>query len=317
MNGQKRPSRKRRPSFRLTKLMRRPMERTAAVREKYPKIVASDFMSADGITVIVDTGSMARDRKAVRKLQLMNRQGASKAVIHLVNGPDLTKKMLGLVRANMGAFRGRRVLVVYPGEAAKIVKGYVDRMLAGSKNEEMKRVFSNTCPVRAKRIVRKGKPTVEVDVVPLERLGRADVVLVVDDVVSSGQTAGNLCRNSIGYAYETVDATELHLRARSEIHRLAANATWPDWYLATWVMAEPVLKGKESENSGLAGIKGYEKVFAAGIIKPTAGQIPAINSLSTLLRGDQKGRVVRQSFVEKAVNDRKLFGRIISRVRNA
>ncbi len=306
---------RRMPLFKMTKMVRRPAPRTASVRQKYPKIEASDFLSADGYTVIVDTGSLKKDRRAVRKVQSLNRPGASKGVIHIVNGVDLTKKMLGLVRRNLGIFRGKKVLVVYPGEAAQTVRKYIGGILANSRNAELKRVFSNSVSVRARRIVQDGKPSVAVEAVPLEKLGRADVVLVVDDVVSSTQTAGRLRQTSVDYAYKVVDETSLHLRARSQTHIQASNATWANWYLATWVMAEPSTKEKTAKGRGPAGVGGYEKVFAAGVIKSTADQIPAINSLSTFLRTDSKGRAVRESFVEKAVENKSLFDSIIKSLR--
>lgn len=177
--------------------------------------------------------------------------------VRLVNADDCT---FGLYKA-VSSLISQETLFVFPGQGAKDVK---------RRLEFLDIDFISFINVRTKRYWKSGnRPEVEIKWPELSNI-KANRIVVIDDVISSGGTVLALRKNAPDF-----------------LQRLP-------WNLLTWVFKKSSRKILNNES---------ESCFAVFDVKSPSGNM-AINSLSTLIKKEE----VLTSFAKKhSVCPKKLF----------
>lgn len=176
---------------------------------------------------------------------------------------DLESPMVDLITARLAGFDPETTAIVFPGEGAKAVRR--ESLGVGGTVDGFRQFFLPT-----NRIVDNGRVvgvTVELPIDTREELasGRFRQILVVDDVVATGKTLNTL---------------------RAAVQECSPNPL--AFTSCVWFAREPT------------DITGYESVRAVYRYWTREGYA-ALNSLSTWLRTDWKGFVVRGKYKEKYI----------------
>ena len=133
-------------------------------------------------------------------------------------------------------------------------------------------------------LIKPGQFDLKVDFSSLPDQLSSTWVVIVDDVVATGQTASTIA---------------LYLKKTYPGIRCA---------LATWLMVEP---RQDNSNSGIQGI---DYVFADYIVRGNYTRQPPINSLSCLIRNYGKYDSVKKAFIEKYIRNADQFNQVISSI---
>lgn len=228
-------------------------------RRRFPKIKFGKFYVADGNVLIQDCspGVNIQDNERINSLinEQLNSEG-SLATFQIVDANEASKKLLQLLSRK----RNKNSLVLFPGNGALSVKKY----LSALDSEYANGVY---IPV-SRTMIDKGKFEVYVKIPDLPK-GFSEILLI-DDVVASGQTS-------------TAIVKELAKKT----------GTLPPIDLACWL----TLDNRDPYYS--AGLPYFRSVFASLVVKGNNVSKPAINSLSCLL--DQTGRYdrVKQEYTRR------------------
>lgn len=228
-------------------------------KQKFPEINFGGFYLADGNIIIQDctpeTDILENERTNFLIKTWLNSE-ESLVTFQVVDAFKATERLLKLLARK----RKKNSLVLFPGNGALSVKKYLSAL--GSE-------FANGVYVPVSRtMVDKGKFKVYVDLPDLPR--DFSEILLIDDVVASGQTS-------------TTVASALARKI----------GILPPIDLACWL----TLDNRDPYYS--AGLPYFRSVFTSSVIKGNNVSKPSINSLSCLL--DQTGRYdrVKQEYTRR------------------
>jgi len=255
--------------------------------ERYPKLLFNLACVVDGAVLINDllaftplfdfsTGNtifnMARELNTTSAITLQVVDGA------LAN--DFLLSTLATPAFKMGP----KPLIVFPGEGARIVSEYMRRQEPGIYD-----LFDmeNAVYLNCKRTMRrKGVFDIAVDPSALPENFRGGNVLIIDDVIASGQT---------------IQAVAGKVREKYGKINIAA---------ATWFFVEPSIKQNKESPSGIEGI---DLTIASFALRGNYMRRPPINSLSCFIREGENPNYseVKAGFIEKYIEDKNKFQRIL------
>lgn len=228
-------------------------------RKEYPEVKFSESALCDGNILIQDCTPRFPEKlnvSANEKISLLLNCPESRVTFQIIDALAATKTLAELV----GQVNTSQTLVLYPGNGALSVLNYLINF------EE---AFSEGIKVPVTRcFLGKGKYKILVDL-PQNLPRNFEEILVIDDVVASGQTVRELaCALSRRYGM------------------------LPKMRLACWL----ILSTAEFRPY-------YDEVFTSWIIKGNYTSRPPINSLSCLLESQEKYDQVKVNYVSKYLKD--------------
>lgn len=230
-----------------------------AFKELYPEIKFGRFYLSDGNILIQDCSpnvpASDNDRLNQEINQTLNTE--SKVTFQIVDGLEATQELLRLLKPD----KLKNTLVVYPGNGALAVKKYLTSLAPD--------IFEGVYVPTYREMINKGKFNISVDL-PDELPHNFSRILVVDDVVASGQTA-----RAIACA----------------LARKLGNL--PPVNLACWLMLD------KQDQYYPAGLPYYQSVYSAYILKGNGVSRPPINSLSCLLSDEGKYETVKKAYLDR------------------
>jgi hypothetical protein len=225
---------------------------------RYTSLSFARHLCTAGRTILVDEPLTTEAEKALRSLETIDGHE-----LIFLNCDELASELdlfIGQVLAE-----DKKVLAVFPGNGANYARK-LSKSVSGVRGVS----------VFAKRFWEPGKdPIAIVGTIPVETFLVLDVttVLVIDDVISSGQTMRKLYRNN----------TWRFPRAR--------------WVGASWASQVPHTKPRD-----VSGIAGYQSIFTSCLItSPQQKRVP-INSLSTLRQDVEIARQYAQRHFKKPID---------------
>lgn len=241
-------------------------------KKSFPKINFGGFYVADGNIIIQDCTpetDISENERIDYLIKTWLNSEESLVTFQLVDALKATEKLLKLLARK----RKENTLVLFPGNGALSVKKYLSTL--GSE-------FANGVYIPVSRtMIDKGKFKVLVDLPDLPK--NFSKILLIDDVVASGQTAA------------TVVST---LSRRIGI--------LPPIDLACWL----ILDSRDPYYP--AGLPYFRSVFTSLVIRGNNVSKPPINSLSCLI--DQTGRydIVKRKYVEKYFKDTQVSNKLLN-----
>jgi len=247
-------------------------------RRKFPGIKFNSFVIADGNILIQDyTPNLTAEtnRRATCLIKKELNTPESLITFQVVDGLTATQNLV----ATLPQKRWDNTLILFPGNGALSVRKYL-RVIEPKLSEGL---FVST----QRRMIGKGKFEVSVDL-PNNLPKSFSDILVIDDVVASGQTA------------ETV--------AASLAKKLGI---LPPINLASWV----VLNNRDSYYP--AGLPYFKSLSASFIVKGNGVSKPPINSLSCLLGGAERYDRIKREYVVRYLKNEKALNKIKEAVRVA
>ncbi len=281
-------------------------------RNKHPSIRANGVLVPDGYILLNDLHGRLHEtaRKHVQAFA-----ATQPNVFHHVSAKYLTRGLLEQLRKRELGLQGKKVAVIYPGEGAKAVYGFIREAIRREPGRYGPLEFLVKNPIFV-RVVRravegkKGQFSIKVGSVDLERFEDASVVLTVDDVISSGQTLNSLKREILKEADRVIESSRLHLGFYRTDYPGASRAEKAKWLACSWLAVEPTKKRP------LQAGNEFDKIVAAKLVSHTSGGVPPINSLSTFLQKNEKGVIVRRAYLANVSRSR-AFGRMLANIRKA
>lgn len=242
---------------------------------KWPAIIFSKACLVDGAVLIQDIAADNTLTQAAKKINEI-----SSITLHIVDGLSLTKDIITLVKRS--GILDDNPLIIYPGNGSQSVRRHlisVDKQFA-----------SNSLNLSTQRtMIRNGEFDLTVDYSPLPQNIDTKTVLIVDDVVASGQTA---------------QAISSEIKARFPNVKCV---------LATWLFLLPT---KPTNKASASGIDGIEQTLASIVLKGNLTSRPPINSLSCFVRNEKEYEQVKNEFICKYMNDVEQFQTILKQVSN-
>lgn len=207
---------------------------------KFPNLWCLTHLVTSGLVVINDIGLSSELMRSFLSLETRNDREVTGLDANL-----LSTELLSMLVAAKLCGQDKRVLTVFPGNGALMVKNYLDSSYQG-----------NFALCSAKRFWRVGEdPQISVSDIQTDcflNLGVTSIV-AIDDVISSGGTLQVLCRRN-QWKFPRRDAM---------------------WHAATWVSQVPRHKAP-------SGVNGYAQALVVCLVEGTNGRLVPINSLSTL-----------------------------------
>lgn len=254
--------------------------------QKYPKLTFAKVCLVDGNVLIQDVEPRPPLSQEIKRLcQELNENTWS--TVQTVNGMELTCELLEILSCYSFLF-SKKPLVIYPGEAGKIVKEYIELALDEEPNPDLAFLKKGVLLPTQRRMVKPGKFKIELDLANLPPEIKNDSVLVIDDVVATGATAKTIAE------------------------KVGERMPKRQFFLASWLFLRPSEKENQKSPSGVAG---YERSFCALALKGNYVQRPPINSLSCFIRDDEKGQMVKASYFEKYVWDKEGFNQKLEAIK--
>lgn len=259
--------------------------------ERYPKLRFNLACLVDGAVLINDLLAFTPtfDFTTVDTICNMAKElnTTSAITLHVVDGAlpnDFLLRMLATPVFKMGP----KPLIVFPGEGARLVSEYMRR-----QEPEIYDLFDmeNAVYLNCKRTMRrKGVFDISIDPSALPENFRGGNVLIIDDVIASGQTIQAVAE-----------------KVRKKYGR--ANIT-----AATWFFVEPSVKENRESPSGIEGI---DLTIASFALRGNGMRRPPINSLSCFIREGENPKYgeVKARFIEKYIEDKNKFQRILEEMR--
>lgn len=229
-------------------------------RQKFPKISFDKFVLADGNILIQDSTSSLGPKENKKVNDLIRKElntDKSLVTFQIVDGLTATQNLATIFPQK----EWDNTLILFPGNGALSVREYL-RIV---KPELSRGLF---IPVQRK-MVGKGKFTISVNLPDQLPQGFSDILLI-DDVVASGQTA------------ETV--------AGSLARKLGI---LPPINLASWVTLE------NRNSSYPVGLPYFRSVFTSFIVKGNGVLRPPINSLSCLIGGAKRYDKIDENMLDR------------------
>ncbi|MFH1833292.1 MAG: phosphoribosyltransferase [Candidatus Levyibacteriota bacterium] len=201
--------------------------------------------------------------------------------MQVVDGAVLSRTLIDLCMKDE-ELKSKKPLLVFPGEGARVVGKYLKKMKPKlTANNE---VF---LPTR-RTMVKSGVFNLSVDYSSLPNTLDTNTVLIIDDVVATGQTA------------EEVAST---LKMRFPGIRCI---------LASWLFVWPSTNENKKSPSGVNGI---DKIITSIILKGNYTARPPINSISCFMRNEQRYRDVKKNFTDKYIGDKNAFQEIMEELK--
>ncbi|GEM_PF-6690160 len=257
--------------------------------DQYPGIRAGGVFVPDGYILLNDLRSYER---RVAQRELLSFAGTQKNVFHIVNAQDLTRVLLDqLKKSRIGRVP---TVPVYLGEAARTVFEFVRERIAREPQKYQSLRFLAEKPVfvsASRSAKKKGVFEVRIGEIDLRWFSNSRQVLVVDDVISSGQTIAALKEKIMQAVGQELDSARSHLGTRRPEYPGAIDAANARWLACSWLTVAPGKKHSLQTENQIDGI------ITARLVRHSSGRIPPINSVSTFLRRDAKGSLVRRGYV--------------------
>lgn len=243
-------------------------------RINWPAVIFNKACLADGAVLIQDIPSLAKLTESAKRLNEI-----SNITLHVVDGLSLTQDMLNLIN-KLGVLNADP-FIIYPGNGATSVRKFLALI-------DDKRFLINSVYLPTQRtMMRKGEFQLDVDYSSLPQGIDTETVLIIDDVVASGQTAQTI-------AFE--------IKTRFPEARCV---------LAAWLFLIPTKPENKKSASGIAGI---DQTIASIVLKGNIVSRPPINSLSCFKRSGNKYDEMKTKFIKKYISDPKAFKEFIDRL---
>lgn len=235
-------------------------------RANWPAVTFDKACLVDGAILIQDISPDNTLTKAAKKLNEI-----SSITLQIVDGLNLTKDIIALIKKS--GVLSNDPLIIYPGNGSQSVKKYL------SSDEKQLTVNSISLPTQ-RTMIENGKFDLTVNYFSLPQNIDTNTVLIIDDVVASGQTAQTI-------------ASEIKVR-------------FPDarCILATWLFMVPTKPENKKSSSGIMGI---DQTIASIVLKGNLTSRPPINSLSCFTQNDKKYDEIKTYFMQKYINDQNKF----------
>lgn len=242
-------------------------------KTKWPAITFSRSCLVDGAILIQDIAPDAALTQAAKKLNEI-----SNITLQVVDGLSLTKDMVTLIKKS--GVLSYNPLIIYPGNGSQSVRRY---LISADKQFALNSVSLPT----QRTMIRNGEFDLTVNYFPLAQNINTGTVLIIDDVVASGQTAQSI-------------AAELKKRFPSI-----------RCVLATWLFVMPTRP--ENKNSD-SGIRDIDQTLSSIVLKGNLTSRPPINSLSCFIRSEDQYEEMKVNFLKKYITDQQTFRKFISSI---
>ncbi|MBU0636372.1 hypothetical protein KKE06_05075 [Candidatus Micrarchaeota archaeon] len=256
----------------------------------HPTIRAGGTFVPDGYILLNDIPGASH--QAVQK-RITEFSRTQQAVFHAVSAQQLTRSMLDQLKNTKALFAEGAIAVVYTGEGAQKVFQFIQEAirLEPKKYGSLSFLVSDPIFVGARRIPQsRGRFDIRIGKQDIAKFAGAQRVMVVDDVISSGQTMNELKQKIMREVNTELDAARSRLGTRRRGYQGAVAAGNAKWTAAAWLTVEPTKKRP------LKAQEAFATIVTARMVRHSSGTIPPINSISTFLRRDAKGKVVRQGY---------------------
>ena len=242
-------------------------------KTNWPAITFSKACLVDGAVLIQDITPNGTLTQATKRLNEI-----SSITLQVVDGISLAKDMIALIEKS--GVLNKSPLIIYPGNGAQSVKGFITSL--------DKRFTINTVNLPTQRtMIRNGEFDLAVNYSSLPQNINTDTVLIIDDVVASGQTAQTI-------------STQLKLR-------------FPNikCVLAAWLFLVPKKPENKTSPSGICGV---DKTIASTVLKGNLTSRPPINSLSCFIRSENQYDEMKANFLKKYISDQQVFRDFVDRI---
>lgn len=259
------------------------------LQQRYPNLIFRLGCIVDGAVLISDLLAFTQtfDFETGDTLFNLARELniTSNITLQVVDGALANDFLLGTLCKP--ALRTAKPLFVFPGEGAMIVNEYVRRQEPAVYDlYDIDNAVYLPCE---RRMLRKGKFDIEVDYSPLPKNLNTRTVVIIDDVIATGQTIQTI--------------TEEIRKRYGEVNIVALS----------WFFLEPTVKENRESPSGIKGVNLTITNFA---LRGNYLARPPINSLSCFLREDvERYETVKQSFIERYIEDKEKFKRILEEMK--
>lgn len=243
------------------------------LKTRYPNLRFFLGCVVDGAVLIQDLLPTPFTDKAAETLFNLARElnRTAEITLQIADGGSLNYYLLRMISK---IIIEKNPLIIFPGEGAKIVSGYLKKQASDFSLENT--VF---LPCE-RRPLGKGKFAIETDLSPLpDNIGDRPI-LIIDDVIATGATMQTIAKG---------------LRIRYGNVQIIA---------ASWLFLAPSVKENKNASSGIEDVNITVAAFA---LKGNYVARPPINSLSCFLRNGVKYDQVKNSFMQKYIIDQEMF----------
>lgn len=248
--------------------------------QRYPRIVFDRACVVDGVVLIQDLDPANQNTDTIDE-KARNLNDLSKITLQVVNGRKLSEDLLRLLSEEKIPLD--QTLIIFPGNGARVVSDYLQN-IAPELN------FKNAIYLSTERKMTKpGSFRLSVDYSSLPQGTKAKTAVIIDDVVASGQTVQKIIGD---------------LRFRIPDIR--------NYIVAAWVFLDP--SNPENKDSA-SGILGVSKTFTSLILKGNYVARPPINSLSCLIRSEQRYEEMKNVYVTKYIRSADKFQKALEEIK--
>lgn len=242
-------------------------------KNNWPAITFSKACLVDGAVLIQDIIPNTELTQATKRLNEI-----SNITLQVVDGMSLTKDIATLIEKS--GVLDANPLIIYPGNGAQSVRDFITSFDKGFNNNAIGLPTERT-------MIRNGEFRLGVDYSSLPQRIDTGTVLIIDDVVASGQTAQTIA---------------LEIKTRFPEVRCV---------LATWLFLMPT---KPENKNSVSGISGVDQTITSIALKGNNTARPPINSLSCFKRSENKYEAMKANFFNKYISNPKVFEDFIDRL---
>ncbi len=245
-------------------------------QNQYPDILFSRSCLADGAVIIQNILSQ-NNQQIIQEAKELN--NTSNLTIQIVDAEKMTDDLLTLLSDK--ALLNEETLLIFPGNGAEdVLKQLSFQYPAISSN--------NSEQLSTKRtLIRPGVFDLSVDYSPLPSGNFGDVI-IIDDVIASGQTA-----STIAYT----------LKEYFPFSRIS---------LAAWMMLPPTMKINKQSSSGVGYV---DRTIVSTVLKGNYMGRPPVNSLSGLIDEGETSKEKLRAYKGKYISDEDEFTSILERIK--
>lgn len=245
----------------------------------FPLLSFEKACLADGAILIQDTTPSINRSDFIALVEDLN--NASNITMQVVDAEALSSDLSNqLVTQNL-LFPDQVILV--PGNGAKGVFEQLQR----TNSDVPGNIY--TLPTQ-RTLIKPGKFDIDINFSSLPKVSELSSVLIIDDVVASGQTAN------------TIAEELLYRNPELEIN------------IGTWIYLWP---NDIANKKTPSGIKNVTATSASIALKGNYYGRPPINSLSCLLQDDPLSQQKTDTYISKYANDPLLFRQILTKLKEA
>lgn len=259
----------------------------AKLQQDFPQLRFNRGCIVDGAVLIADVLAFTPDFNADLGTAVYNLatelNTTSAITLQVVDGALVNDFLLrNLI---LPTFRATKPTIIFPGEGARIVSEYMKRQEPAIYDMyDMERAIYLPCE---RTMLAKGKFDLVVDYSALPENLKTQAVVIIDDVIASGQTMQTIAQE---------------VRSRYPNTNIIA---------ASWFLVEPTQKEIPS------GIPGVDLTIASFVLRGNYTARPPINSLSCFIRDREKPKYmqVKTAFVEKYIDAKDRFQRLMEEIK--